>query len=87
MYKPAFRNVVVALSLACLPIVFAQQADAAPRRPTAAIAAARTTDYSWCYQYDGGTDCSFSSRSQCAATASGSAGECVYIPSGAQPRD
>jgi hypothetical protein len=86
MYKPSFRNVVAALSLACLPLVFAHQANAAPLRPAAATAA-RTTDYSWRFQYDGGTDCSFSNRNQCAATAAGHAGECVYIPSGAQPRD
>jgi len=88
MYRPSFRGVVTALSLACLPFVFAHEAHAAAHRPNAVAATAmRTNDYSWCYQYDGGTDCAFSTRSQCAATASGSAGECIYIAPGAQPRD
>jgi hypothetical protein len=87
MYWPSFRNVVAALSLACLPVVFAHEADAAPRTPTAAMAAARTNDYTWCLQYDGATDCSFRDRDQCAATVAGSAGECVHIALSAQPPD
>ena len=87
MYQSSFRNVAAALLLAFLPFVFAPEAHAAQLRPTAAIAAALTTNYSWCLQVDGGTDCSFASRSQCEATVTGSAGECIYIPSGAQPRD
>lgn len=88
MYQPLFRGVVTALSLACLPFIFAHEAHAAALQPAAsAIVAMRTNDYSWCLQYEGATDCSFSSRSQCAATASGGLGECVYIAPGAQPRD
>jgi Protein of unknown function (DUF3551) len=88
MHQPLFRGVVTALSFAVLPFVFAHQAHAAALRPAAStIVAMRTNDYSWCLQYDGATDCSFSNRSQCAATASGHAGECIYIAPGAQPRD
>jgi hypothetical protein len=87
MYQPSIRSIVAALSLACLPTVFARDAHAAPFRPTAVIAATHTNDYSWCLQYDGATDCAFSNRQQCAATASGSAGVCVHIATSAQPRD
>jgi len=88
MHQSSFRGVVTALSLAVLPFVFAHEAHAAAPRPAAAaVAAMRTNDYSWCLQYDGATDCSFSNRSQCAATAAGHAGECIYIAPSAQPRD
>jgi len=87
MYRPSFRGVVTALSFACLPFIFAHEAHAATLRPAAAAVAMRTNDYSWCLEYDSATDCSFTSRSQCAATASGHAGECIYIAPGAQPRD
>ena len=88
MHQSSFRGLVTALSLAVLPFVFAHEAHAATLRPAAsAVFAMRTNDYSWCLQYDGGTDCSFTSRSQCAATAAGGLGECVYIVPGAQPRD
>jgi hypothetical protein len=88
MYLPSFRGVVTALSFAVLPFISAHEAHAAALRPAAsAIFAMQTNDYSWCLQYDGATDCSFSNRSQCAATASGHAGECIYIAPGAQPRD
>jgi GTP cyclohydrolase II len=90
MYQPLFRGVVTALSLAVLPFVFAHDAHAAAFRPTATAAAAmRTNVHSWCLQNDiaGVTDCSFSDRNQCAATAGGGLGECIYIAPGAQPRD
>ena len=87
MHQSSFRGVVTALSLAVLPFVFAHEAHAAAPRPATAAAAMRTNDYSWCLQYDGATDCSFSNRSQCAATAAGHAGECIYIAPSAQPRD
>ena len=89
MYQPAFRGVVTtALSLVCLSFVFAHEAHAAARRPTAAaVAAMQSNGYPWCLQYDTATDCSFRTRNQCEATASGGLGECVYIAPGAQPGD
>src|SRR5262249_7828059 len=88
MYRQSFRGVVTALFVACLPFVLAQEARSAPLRPTtAAVVAARTNAHSWCLQYDGGTDCSFSNRAQCAATAAGGLGECVATTSGAWTRD
>ena len=87
MYQPSFRNVAAALSLACLPFVFASEARSAILQPRAAILAARTHDYAWCLQIhtEDRTDCSFSTRSQCEATAAGGLGECVLIAPSAQP--
>jgi Protein of unknown function (DUF3551) len=91
MYRSSLRAAATtALALACLSLVVAHEAYAATRRPTATIATTapmRTGGYPWCLQYDSATDCSFSARNQCEATASGGLGECVYIRPGAQPGD
>jgi hypothetical protein len=88
MSHSAFRVAVAALALACLSPVFADEAHAAALRPTtSATAATGIHDYSWCLEYDGATDCAFSTRSQCEVTASGGLGECVHIATAAQSRD
>jgi hypothetical protein len=88
MYRPSFRNLVTALSLACLPVVLGHEAHAAPFRP-AAVTTARSNSYAWCLQNDaeGATDCSFNDRNQCEATAAGGLGECVPAAPTALIRD
>jgi len=86
MSQPSVRSIVAVFSVACLPFVVAFSAQAAPLRSTANIIVAENNTYSWCLQGSGRTDCSFRDRNQCAATAIGNLGECVYIPPGAQPK-
>jgi hypothetical protein len=87
MYQPSIRGIVAVLAVACLPFAVTCDAHAAPLRPMATITLAQNNASSWCLQGSGRMDCSFSNRAQCAATAIGNLGECVYIPPSAQPRD
>ncbi len=87
MYQPSFRSVMAAVSLAGLSFVVAPEAHSATRRPATAIATMSANAHAWCLQYDGGNDCFFSTRQQCAATAAGGLGECVPTTPGALNRD
>jgi hypothetical protein len=89
MCRPSFRNVVTALSLACLPVVFTHEALACPPRPAAVVVTAGGNAYAWCLQNDaeGAADCSFNDRNQCEATAAVGLGECVRAAPSALTRD
>jgi len=63
----AIRNVAIASAIAFSTLLFASVAEAGPIVPPG----------HYCLSYDqGGTDCSFTSYSQCLATESGLAAEC-----------
>jgi hypothetical protein len=89
MYRPLFRAVTTTLLVACLPVVFSQEAHSAALRPAAATVVAPRNLNAWCLQSDaaGVADCSFSDRSQCEATAAGGLGECVPVMPGMRSRD
>jgi hypothetical protein len=52
-----------------------------------ATAATSSEPAAYCLSGDNGTDCGFSSRAQCEATASGGLGVCNVMPSWQEPRD
>lgn len=65
MYQLSVRRVVTALSLACLSAVFANEAHAAARRPTAAVVTMQANGTPWCLQCDSVTARSFRERDPC----------------------
>jgi Protein of unknown function (DUF3551) len=89
MYRPLFRGVATAFVVACLPLVFAPEAHSTALRPATAAVFAHNNLNAWCLQSDaaGVSDCSFSNRSQCEATATGGLGECVPMMAGMRERD
>ncbi|WP_454623998.1 DUF3551 domain-containing protein [Bradyrhizobium cenepequi] len=63
------RSVAAGAAMAVSAVTFlmiTEPASAAPHRPA--------VDY--CLSYEGGTDCSFTSKAECEATASGIGAEC-----------
>ena len=56
--------------------------------PTASAAAAASNEgTAYCLSGDGISDCSFTSRAQCEASASGGLGICTIVPAWHEPRD
>ncbi len=88
MYQLSFRGIATALFVACAPLVSAADAHAAALRPATAAVFMRSNSDAWCLQGDtAGVNCSFSTRSQCEATAAGGLGECVPMVPGRRERD
>jgi len=84
--KYQIRIVATLVSVAFSTPIFAQDGWRLPyqdyglsRRALAAQARAHTNTYSWCLQnyMEDALECSFNSRAQCEATASGGLGQCT----------
>jgi hypothetical protein len=88
MYRLSLRGIATALVIACVPLVSAPQAHAAVLRPATSAVFTQNKLDAWCLQDDtaGVTDCSFSNRSQCEATAAGGLGECAPMMPGIRER-